>query len=164
MRAVREGRQDNAVKWIEAGADLDAPHQEIRPVATRISTSALVRAIEMQHAPMVRLLLDHGASPNPISGKGTTNGPMTQWLVSLSKTPTPTKAQEEIGLALLHAGGDLRKGLVPEGSAILHDVLKETGKMAWVDRLELLHLADDMARSLDIATTPSRGMVRRPGL
>lgn len=161
MEAVRQRRMDLVSQWIEAGADMDAVHREVRPVAVHISISPLVHAIETQNAPMVKLLLSKGASPNPITGRATTNSPMTQWLVSVSRTPYMTQAQEDIGLALFEAGGDLKKGLAPEGSASLYDVLKQTGKLAKVDHLELRFLAEDMARELEKQAPAPKAASRR---
>lgn len=148
--AVSRADRVQALAWLEAGADPNRGFEVVRPVSIRLRQSSLLLAIERHHAPLVQLLLDFGADPEP-AGSGM-ELPLTQWLRAAARSPHWSGAQKKIGLALLQAGANVDRALSKTHSPTLRAVLEGLGKMEAVHALELQAASEEVAQSLDAET------------
>jgi hypothetical protein len=84
---------------------------------------------------MFFLLLEHGADPN--DDKFPFMGVMTTWLVMSTFSKDPDPLWQHMGVLLLEYGGDIERGLSPEGSSTVRHVLEGTGRMEYVNQVKV---------------------------
>lgn len=159
FEAASSGNIDLALLWLQAGADPNVGFEVVRPGSIRLRQSSLLVAIERQNPFMVQCLLDHGADPQP-AGSGM-ELPLSQWLLSIARSPNPSNKQKQVGLALFLAGANLDHALSPTRSSTLRGVLEGLGCMDLVHSIELQAAAQEVAQSLHLST-PSISSRRRP--
>lgn len=109
----------------------------------------LSMALRRGNVAMLSLLLEHGADPN--DGQYPFQGVMTTWLVMATHSREVDPLWRQMGRLLLERGGDIDRGLVPEGSSSLYDVLEGTGRMERINHLRAEYEAALLAHTLESA-------------